>query len=504
MRLTLTSTQNVRLRSAIGVAVLVLVLVAARAGDGAPGSASSGGEDRIADAELTRAELLEDIEYIFATLDSVHPNPYHRADSAVVADARRQLESAVHDGMSVLEFWRSAAPVLTLLRDGHTSLGRPYLPLDSLFPFVLQIDSAGALVRTDLTGQSLFPAGSRMITLNGVRMDEVVRHGMTYLPFERDEMRRWALERGFAELMPLVRGWSGPYEIAALSGGERVEAAVPAVPLATWRERALSAGSLTESTEPYAFSRIAGGAIGYIDFRSHQDPKRFEQFLSHIATGLRDQPVCALAIDLRRNGGGSAELSDHLLTFLAGTSVAQYSRLDVRASRQVKEMHRARLPRPLRWMPSWFFTPFHRDFAALLGAEDGDIIRWSSQGASSRVPPFRGPVFMLIGTNTFSAAADLAAAAKDHGLAVLVGQESGGLASSYGESYRSTLPHTRLPLSVSFKYFLRPAGYDDGRGVIPDVAVEPAGPRTPPTRGMDTADPVLAEVIRRVDADCSR
>jgi C-terminal processing protease CtpA/Prc len=150
-------------------------------------------------------------------------------------------------------------------------------------------------------------------------------------------------------------------------------------------------------------------------------------------------------------------------------------------------------------MPSWFFTPFHHDFAALLGAEDGDIIGWSSQakGASSRVPPFRGPVFILIGTNTFSAAADLAAAAKDHGLAVLVGQESGGLASSYGESYRSTLPHTRLPLNVSFKYFLRPAGYDDGRGVIPDVAVEPAG-------GMDTADPVLAEVTRRVAADCSR
>lgn len=35
-----------------------------------------------------RSELLEDVEHLLTTVREVHPNPYHRADSARIAAAR--------------------------------------------------------------------------------------------------------------------------------------------------------------------------------------------------------------------------------------------------------------------------------------------------------------------------------------------------------------------------------------------------------------------------------
>jgi C-terminal processing protease CtpA/Prc len=80
-------------------------------------------------------------------------------------------------------------------------------------------------------------------------------------------------------------------------------------------------------------------------------------------------------------------------------------------------------------------------------------------------------VYVLIGINTFSAAADLAAAFQDYGLATLVGEETGGLASSHGDSYTAILPHTRLRLDVSTKFYVRPSGVAGGGGVVPDVHI---------------------------------
>jgi len=61
---------------------------------------------------------------------------------------------------------------------------------------------------------------------------------------------------------------------------------------------------------------------------------------------------------------------------------------------------------------------------------------------------------------------------KDYKLGTLIGEETGGLATSYGDIYPFQLPNTRLHCGVSHKRFVRPSGEDDGRGVLPDHQVE--------------------------------
>jgi C-terminal processing protease CtpA/Prc len=85
---------------------------------------------------------------------------------------------------------------------------------------------------------------------------------------------------------------------------------------------------------------------------------------------------------------------------------------------------------------------------------------------------FEGDIYVLINSGTYSSAVMFATTVKDYSIATLIGEESGGLATSYGDIYSFTLPNTRLSVGVSHKRFVRPSGEDDGRGVIPDHVVE--------------------------------
>lgn len=84
---------------------------------------------------------------------------------------------------------------------------------------------------------------------------------------------------------------------------------------------------------------------------------------------------------------------------------------------------------------------------------------------------FTGEVYLLISAATFSSGMSCALAAKDYGLATLVGQETGEPASGTGELYAFVTPNLRLPAYLTTKVFLAPKPHPATQGVTPDVPV---------------------------------
>lgn len=115
------------------------------------------------------------------------------------------------------------------------------------------------------------------------------------------------------------------------------------------------------------------------------------------------------------------------------------------------------------------------------------------------VPPrpnplcFTGDVYVLTSATTFSSATNFCAAIKDVQLGTLIGEETGGVPSSFGDVYQFVLLHTGILGGVSYKYFVRPNGASDGHGVLPDREV--------PTTAADIVqgrDPVLEYAIQLI------
>jgi C-terminal processing protease CtpA/Prc len=83
-----------------------------------------------------------------------------------------------------------------------------------------------------------------------------------------------------------------------------------------------------------------------------------------------------------------------------------------------------------------------------------------------------------------------ALAAKDYGLATIVGEETGEPVNSTGEIYSLTTPGIGLRASLTTKVFLSPKPHPDGQGVVPDIAVA-----TTPADAAAGRDPVLERVL---------
>ncbi|MFO8060410.1 MAG: S41 family peptidase [Bacillota bacterium] len=71
-------------------------------------------------------------------------------------------------------------------------------------------------------------------------------------------------------------------------------------------------------------------------------------------------------------------------------------------------------------------------------------------------PPFSGEVWTLIDAGTFSSGEWLAVQLKDNGLALLVGEPSGGGGDCPGDTLVFASPNLNLAFSVSHKIFRRP------------------------------------------------
>jgi C-terminal processing protease CtpA/Prc len=112
----------------------------------------------------------------------------------------------------------------------------------------------------------------------------------------------------------------------------------------------------------------------------------------------------------------------------------------------------------------------------LFEGPDGRVVTSESRVRSRgwAEPRFTGPVCVLVGPATFSSAMMLANAVKDFRLATLVGEETGGVPTSFGEVYAFRLPNSGLSAAVSTARFVRANGdATDRRGVLPDVTVAP-------------------------------
>ncbi|MEM7490229.1 MAG: S41 family peptidase [Pseudomonadota bacterium] len=165
-------------------------------------------------------------------------------------------------------------------------------------------------------------------------------------------------------------------------------------------------------------------------------------------TALRDLPGDApLVIDLRWNGGGSTPMD-----LLARLHPGHFP-------------HWRNRERDRAWGPDWFD-----------GAEDGH----------------RGPLAVLTGPLTASAAEDFAMALQWTGRATLIGEATAG---STGQPYMETVAP-----GLTFRVAAREARFPDGRpfeshGLAPDIPVAPT-----PDDIAAGRDPVLAAALARLGA----
>ncbi len=322
------------------------------------------------------------------------------------------------------------------LKDGHTSVGSSWgNGLPSACPPLRIHSVVGKAIVTETVETEEIKAtgikpGDEITHVDGHHVQELLEKDIyPYIPASTPQAR---------DLKAYPRILQGPKESAVSLNIKTPEGVVRKVSLT---RKASGLALLPRRTRLFGLEyRNLEGGLAYVALNSFSDGEIVQAFKEKFKELSRAK---GLIIDVRKNGGGSSSNGDAIIRCLIEKAI----------------------PHTL-WK-----TPQH--IAAFKAW--GRPKKWF-EGESRMIEPrqgenYLGPIVILIGTETFSAAEDFVVPLHAAGRATIVGQKSGG---STGQPLQFSFLNGKIRGRVCTKRDQYPDGREFvGVGIIPDVEVHP-------------------------------
>ena len=412
---------------------------------------------------FTPEEVQSDLDAFSDLYVRVHPEPFHALSEeewhAVVADLKRQAD---HE-MTRPEVYCLLASVVSRFNDEHTQVRMPTEELNQLlgeegkvFPYEVTIRGEHIYLTGAKAETKPLPAGTRLLSVNGVPAAELVNTALPLFWGRRDAQRAVYAQKYFAEVLYLAYGFEDLFDVVLqMPDGEQ-------------RERRLSGVEYkVEPQEPFSY-RIQGETL-LLDYRKFEDPKNdFKSFMTEMLAEGEKHGVKRLVIDVRGNQGGASSLGDTLLRFLTEKTFSQFDLVEIRSSPEVKRYFMSFVPGFLHW---FFPLPhLHPLLRSLWHTKTGALAEVHFQPLLSveGTPRFNGPIYLLIDAGSMSSTSLLASTVKQYEIGTLVGEPTGGHPYQYGNMLDFHLEQTGLKVMI-------PSSIVHGKGtspVEPDVLME--------------------------------
>ncbi len=450
------------------------------------------GEAEAVLVKVSLEKLKADLDFLFKTIEEVHPNMYAYISEEEFTQHRDKLYAQINRSMSASEFYKLAAPVVAKLKNGHTVL-LPNLQSfmeyvkrgGKLFPLYISWDGEKAIV-SESHSTTKVPMGGTVLAIGNEPAAKVLDRVSHRVAAEFKDRNTTVLNQKSVPL--LIWGEYGdieslPLRIKALDGSVG-DYHVEFVTLADFKS---AKASKNAGQADYSYRRFGNSDTGLLEFNSFSNLQKFRVFLKGTFTKIQKDGTENLIIDLRKNPGGDGRLGDALIGYLTDKPVQQYDEMRIKLSMQFREKKTGFLKEMARNLPGKAISDLK--VLTLKGAE--------LRGKRPKKNSLRhsGRTFVLIGPVTGSSAVALASTIRAMGIARLVGEETGDTTTIYGEGLRFHLPNSSLSLSVACQYIVFTGGKPDGRGIIPDHEVRQSAEDL--AKGVDTVLQYVLDIIGR-------
>lgn len=436
--------------------------------------------------------MQQDLRFLQTKLNTIHPEPYHHLRKETFDGMVDDLASKLTP-MSSGEWYAKLSGLVSSLQDGHTALfynqdeRQQYLNEGgTTLPFIVEVkDDESVIIRHHFTDDATL-AGAAILTINGRQIDEVLKT-MWPLTFGESKLfRNGQISRSFGRMLWLLCGHADSVTLTVrqLNGDIRTQSYAM---LSETQYNEFIARDFPKndsvSESPMRLSFHGEKPIALLDLNHFGTYDGYNDSIRDAFHEIKERRVETLFIDLRGNGGGTHFVAETLIHYLMDTPWVLVSKAKIKTSHEWY----ASLPTPIRVVRYLPKKPLIR-FATLFLTDNARIDRIeTSKDPVTNQPIFElftrprqhyskehlysGQIFLLTDRNSYSMSGMFAAIMKDYQRAVIVGEETGGLANPHGSNVAVTLPESKFRFTISTSRAYRPSGMFDNRGVIPDIAV---------------------------------
>ncbi len=446
------------------------------------------------DSVLSKDEALEDIDFLFDTMEHVHPRLYESRSKDEVREEILAAEDSMEAALSIRDLYLGIAPIVASFGYDHTFVQFPwdayndylYSRGGKTFPLDVYFDGEDIRVKYSGSTQNVSP-GSRMQSINGIPSAAVVSklleycQGSTY--YSRINKR---LPMYFSALLWLVYGFGDTFSLvidgqAVSINGETADTI-----------RRIKAVRYGEPANNADFSyRIVGRQTGCLVINSFGQ-NGFEDKLKNAFSRISADSITDLIIDVRLNTGGSTDQVEVLIGYIWGKAFRTMSRIEQKRSAEMDAF--------LNEMFAWWVHPFlffHPLMNAYFQTPVGEVavIEMAEKNPADNPLRFKGRVYVLTGPVNYSSGTEFVSAVKDYRMGIILGTPTGSSANEYGNAYEFMLPNSRIWVSCATNFSIRPSGERTMGGIEPDMTVHDA-----PIGALPQRDAVLEYALNLVNA----
>lgn len=434
---------------------------------------------------FSNEEVLQDLETLRASLEDAHYNLYAYTTELDFDSVFHNLKRSIgKDSLSLLETTGIFQRLTSAVQNGHTEINFPVSSYfhyaeagGTLFPLEIAFEHGTPLIRKNWSDIDSIQAGSELLSINGVPMEEILAKIYPQISAERPYFKNVKIELySFPRYYWQVFGRQDDFEVEIRSGETDKKYAVKAINLIEGyemkREEVLNARMALKFFEQAAYLN-PGNFSG--------DEQKFRQFIDSAFTEINKRGSKNLLVDLRNNGGGDNSFSDYLVSYFADKPFRWYSSFTLKTSKFLKEHTRQHKDTTNMF---WQKVLTHKDGEVY----DYEFDAYPPQPVEKRFP---GKVYVLVNRQSHSQSAVTAAQIQDYGFGTLVGEETGDYPSLYASIFQFALPNTGIVVNVSKGYIIRVNGSTKEEGVLPDIFIK--------DHLLDEHDEILEGLLERIN-----
>lgn len=322
-----------------------------------------------------------------------------------------------------------------------------------LFPLNTVLLSNGLFVNADLDSpQRPIEKFSRIVAIDGISAAQLAARMTRMTGGQNADLRH-----AFASLRFLLFALRGPHDNAIVewttpsgSSGKREVRFRPS--------KELDEIARVVAPRPPDYELRTDGDIAILDYNACRNRPRFTGRLDAWEQQLRASR--AVIIDIRRNAGGDSRLNDDLWSRFAKGPFRQFGGSLGRISARARRIFGRKI----------FDETFGPEAWAMA---DGSLYYKPEPFITPRENPARidRPVLLLIGPGTVSSALACAIAAKEFGIARIVGEATSEPACTTGEVVTDTCPVSGLGVTSTAKFYFGSGATVSTSGIQPDEFV---------------------------------
>lgn len=442
------------------------------------------GQEELKSDLLDPAELIEDYDYMLKTLEDTHPNLYAYVPKDEFIAKTDAFRESINKPMDLREFYKILYKTIALIKQGHTMVfgdagfGKFKNEGGLSFPFKITYFDDHVYIDQNYSLNKEFIKGTELIAINKIPVSRIIEDFTPYLVVRPNGYMAKTLAYHWPKLVWLEYGFSDQFTISyILPNSDSIK---------TTTVDGVKKESITNSSAPrytkdfeYRIEQERSLAVMTINTFEFQFD-RYDSLLKSAFKDIKQNEINNLIIDVRANHGGNGNIVPTLVDYLTNKPYITGGESKVKTSVAAKECYTTHPVFVNAIEQARKAEDNSSDFIELVNCflekPAGTITTFPEESIApaENENRFHGNLYVLTSNETFSSGTLFSAIIKDNDIGTIVGAETSDNPTMYACIMLFELPNTKINIQNSAEYSVRPAGYDDNRGVIPDFKVAPA------------------------------